>query len=179
MGKKTIVILFVCVMALACVYAESSSAGVLELSVIPSSFQMIKVEEDVYSSTDGFGAYVGYMYNVWKGLSVGASLEWSNYKQEKLLSYGSFNNIAILARFSYRLGLSEKVFADAGLGLGYEMTVVGENISNSFITELNGNFGIIIDDVFSLAAGATAKAAIQKTTKVYSVLPTIGVGISL
>ena len=179
MGKRTVLILCICVMALSCVFADSSNEGVLDLSIIPSSSQMIKVGDDVYSSTSGFGATAGYMKNVWEGLSVGAAFEWTNYKQEKLVSYGAFNNFAILAKCSYKFGLSEKVFADAGLGLGYEMCIVGDNVSSSFVLEIGGNFGVIIDDVFSLLAGVKTKAAIQKAAKTYSVLPTVGAGISL
>ena len=180
MSKRIVLILSICVIALSCVYAGSSDKGVIDVSLSTSSYQMIVVDKDIYRATSGLAASVGYMNNVWKGLSVGAALEWSNYKQEKLVPYGSFNNIAVLARCSYKIGLSEKVFADAGLGLGYEFSIVGkDNTFHSFVAELNGGFGIIIDDVFSLLAGAKAKAVIQKTTHIYSVLPYIGAGISL
>ena len=179
MGKRTVLILCICVMALSCVWADSSIGGVVDVSIMPSSSQMIKVGDDIYKSTSGFGATAGYMRNVWEGLSVGAGFEWTNFVQEKLQNYGALNNIAVLARCSYKFGLSEKVFADAGLGLGYEMCIVGDNVSGSFVLELGGNIGIIIDDVFSLLAGVRTKASFQKATKAYSVLPTVGAGITL
>jgi len=179
MAKRIVLILCICVTVLSCAFAGSSDKGVIDITLTPSSVQMIKVDKDVYRATKGFGASVGYMKNVTKGLSVGAALEWGNFKQEKLLSYGAFNTVAILARCDYKFNLSEKVFADAGLGLGYELCIVGKNTSNSFVAELTGEFGITVDSVFSVLAGAKGKAAIQKTTQVFSVLPFVGAGITL
>jgi len=178
MLKKWFFVLLICIMALPCLFAGQRGSNVIDLSMTPSSYQIIKVGDDTYEAASGLAASAGYMRSFKNGLSAGGSIEWSNYKQEKLLPYGSFNNIAILARGNYRFALSERVFAETGLGLGYEMCVVGKNVTNSFVAEINGDFGIIIDDVFSLLAGAKAKIAVQKTTNVYSVLPFIGAGIS-
>ena len=179
MLKKSVLLVIVLIVALSCAFAGSSDKGVIDITLTPSSKQMIKVDKDTYKSTSGFGASVGYMKSVAKGLSVGAALEWGNFKQEKLLSYGAFNTVAILARCDYKFNLSEKVFADAGLGLGYELCIVGKNTFNSFVAELTGEFGITVDSVFSVLAGAKGKAAIQKTTQVFSVLPFVGAGITL
>ena len=119
------------------------------------------------------------MKNIWNGLSVGAAVEWSNYKQEKLSVYGSFNNVALLLRCGYSLRLSEKVFAAAGIGLGYEVIIAGKNVSHAFSTELSAAAGIIIDDVFSVSAGVKGKAVIQKGSQAFSVMPSVGAGINL
>ena len=179
MAKRIVSILVVCVLALSCVFAESANGGIIDVSVSPSAFQWIKVEEDVYRSTSGIAASVGYMKNVWKGLAVGAGIEWSNYQQEKLVPYGSFNNVALLARCGYAFKLSEKVFLDAGIGLGYEIVMAGKNISHSFCSEIDLNMGMVIDDVFSFSAGAKGRAVIQKASQVFSVMPSLSVGITL
>lgn len=180
MVKRTILILVVCLIALSGVFADGLKRDVIKVSVIPSSFQVIKIGDDAYRSSDGFGLSAGYMKNVWKGLSAGGSLEWTSYKQDKLPGYGAFNNIALLAEGSYRLDLSEKVFAQAGLGLGYEMCIAGKGgVTNSFVSELSGNLGIGIDNRFSVVGGVKAKIAVQNGTNIYSVLPSVGADISL
>lgn len=178
MSKKSVLIFCVCVLALSGVFAGTAERNSVDLGFAPSPRQMIKVGGDVYTSDSGLAASAGYSRTVRGGLYVGCGLEWSNYKQYKLEDYGSFNNVAALARCGYRFGLSEKVFADGGLGLGYELSIVGKNTSGSFVIELDGHAGVIVDDVFSLIAGAKARAAIQSRTGAYSVLPYAGASIS-
>jgi len=185
MSKRIISILVVCVLALSCVFAgtdgEQANAGkgILLVSGSPSAYQWIKVDQDIYKSTCGVAASVGYLWNVVKGLKVGASVEWTNFTQEKLSIYGSFNNIALLARASYGGMLSEKVFANAGLGLGYEVVLAGNNVSHAFCTELDANMGVVVDDVFSFFAGVKGMAVIQKASQSFSVMPSLGAGITL
>ena len=186
MSKRIVSILVVCLITLTCVFAASSNGetekagnGLIDVSVAPSAFQWIKVGDDIYKSTSGFSASAGYINNIWKGLSVGAAIEWSNYKQEKLSIYGSFNNVALLLRCGYSLKLSEKVFASAGIGLGYEAIIAGKNVSHAFSTELSVAAGIDIDDVFSVTAGVMGKAVIQKGSQAFSVMPSVGAGIKL
>ena len=179
--KRLCIFLIVAVMVTSFVSAETAKAGngLIDVSVAPSAFQWIKVGDDIYKSTSGISASAGYMKNVWNGLSVGAAVEWSNYKQEKLSIYGSFNNIALLAKAGYGLMLSEKVFMNAGLGLGYEIVLAGKNISHAFCTELEANMGIVVDDVFSICAGVKGRAVIQKASQAFSVMPSVGAGIAL
>ena len=181
MSKRIVSILVVCVLALACVFAgtDGEKKGILLVSGSPSAYQWIKVDQDIYKSTSGVAASVGYVWNVVKGLNVGASVEWTNFTQEKLSIYGSFNNIALLARVGYGGLLSEKVFMNAGLGLGYEFVLAGNNISHAFCTELDANMGVVVDDVFSFFAGVKGRAVIQKASQSFSVMPSLGAGIAL
>ena len=179
--KRLCIILIVAVLAASFVSAESAKAdkGILLVSGSPSAYQLIKVDQDIYKSTCGVAASVGYEKNVFKGLNLGASLEWTNFTQDKLSIYGSFNNIALLARVGYGGLVSEKVFMNAGLGLGYEFVLAGNNISHAFCTELDMNMGVVVDDVFSFFAGVKGRAVIQKASQSFSVMPVLGAGIAL
>lgn len=183
MSKRIISILVVCVLALACVFADSidseSSKGYFAFNAAPSSYQWMKVNEDVYQSTDGFAGSVGYVYNAWKGLEIGADVDFSGYDQYKIANFGSYYNLGLLLKAGWKFQLSEKVFAGAGLGLGYEASLIGKKFYSAVCAELYGKVGFAIDDTFALVAGANAKASIQKDFYALTVSPTIGVTVTL
>lgn len=180
---RIISILIVCAVVLPCVFADSfdgrSDIGYISVTVSPYSYQWINVKEDLYLSDRGYAASIGYMKNVWKGLEIGADFGFSSYKQFKLEKFGTYINLGLTLKACWKFHLSENVFAGAGIGLGYEASLIGEKVYSAVCADLYGKIGFDIDDTFALFVGADAKASMQKGFYALAVSPSIGTTVAL
>ena len=113
MIKKSVLVLFLSVLVLSCIFAGSSS---ITVKASPYSSQDVKTDIEGHKSSYGFGAEAGYGYNIWKNLSVGADLKYSNYKYEDL----HYHVISLLLDAGWTQPVSELFYLDADLKAGIQ-----------------------------------------------------------
>lgn len=157
MSKKTILALVLCLVALGCAYAGNSS---IVAQVSPYSLQTVSASEGLHVSTYGYGAKVGYRYEVWNGLSVGADVDFSTFKFKEIDSGYNILSARALVGCTYRF--SDKVFAQAELGFSMEFrsTAHAKGSSVGFNLYLGGGYSF--NHTVALTGGVDVGMGFQK-----------------
>ena len=171
MSKKPVFILILLVLLLSCAYAEKMD---VTIKASPYSFQYVKTNVDGHPSSYGFGAEVGFDYNIWKGLSAGADVKYSNYKYDDL----HYHVISFILNAGWTQKLGDKWFLDATLGAGIQERILGEANALFFGLNLYAGAGHVISQTVSVTAGADLGLAFQKDSKDLSVDVMLGTVIN-
>ena len=157
MSKKTIIALVLCLVALGCVYAGNSS---IVAQVSPYSLQTVSASDGLHVSTYGYGAKVGYRYEVWNDLSVGADVDFSIFRFKEIDSRYKILSARALVGYTYRF--TDKVFAQAELGFTMEFrsTANAKDSSVGFNLYLGGGYSF--NYTVALTGGVDVGMGFQK-----------------
>ncbi|MBP5163100.1 MAG: hypothetical protein ILP16_09025 [Spirochaetales bacterium] len=157
MKKIFLLDLMLCIMASCFVYAgKVNIAG----QVSPFSVQVVSASSGTFVSTYGFGAGGGFRVNVWDNLSVGMDLNLGIYKYDELDSDYMVIGVKALAGYSY--DFTEKLFAEADLGVGLDNRRIGSHKQNSFAADLYLGCGYRLSDEFAVTGGVDLGLGLQK-----------------
>lgn len=173
MIKKPIILMILLVLTLSCVFAGNSSVTV---KASPYSFQYVE-RNSGYSSKYGFGIEAGYRYTIWKSLSVGAELKYSNYSYRETNT--AYHVISLLPNVGWTQDFDEKWSATGNLGAGIQARLVGDKKALFFAMNLYLGAGYKVTEKITVTAGADLGLAFQNGSKDLSVDAMLGAAISL
>ena len=122
--KKFILILLFGIVLLVSVSSAGTSS--LFFQGIPYAGRTSSGQRSVY----GFGAELGYRYNIWRGIKVGADLSYKSFNYQELQRQGVLSFIA-KAGWKQTFGKGKNFAVGAYLGLGADI-VISSNSSNVF-----------------------------------------------
>lgn len=173
MLKKSFFITILMVLVLACSFAENQT---ITVKASPYSFQYV-TRTPGFSSKYGFGVEAGYRYTVWKNLSVGAELKYSNYSYSKLST--AYHVISLLPNVGWTQNFGEKWSATANLGAGIQARLVEHKKALFFAMNLYLGAGYKVTETITVTAGADLGLAFQKGSNDFSVDAMLGAAIAL
>ena len=130
MIKKIITILYFSIFILISVFAAGTSSFFFQ--GIPYAARTSSDQRSVY----GFGAELGYRYNIWRGVKVGADLSYKSFSYQELQRQDVLSFIA-KAGWKQTFGQSKNLAAAAYLGLGANL-VSSSNSSDVFFAVTAG-----------------------------------------
>ena len=157
MSKKTIFVLVLCIVALSCAYAGSSS---IVAQVSPYSLQTVSASEGLHVSAYGFGAKVGYRYEVWNDLSLGADVDFSLYKFSEIESMYKILSARALVGYTYRFTLETFAQAELGFTMEFRSTANAKDSAVGFNLYLGGGYSL--NYTLALTAGVDVGMGFQK-----------------
>ena len=172
MMKKTLFAIVLSVLVLTCVYAGNSSIAV---RISPFSFQSVKTNVEKHRSSAGFGVEAGYDYAIWKGLTVGGALKYSNYRYDE----HSYHVISLMANAGWTQKIGTTFTLDARFGAALQERMIGEAKALFFALNLYTGAGLVVSPKLTLTAGADFGLAFQKDSRDYSLDAMFGALISL
>ena len=157
MKKRTILILLLCVMAMGLAFAGKVN---ISAQASPFSVQFVSASNGTFVSTYGFGAGGGIRVNVWDNLSVGMDLNLGIYKYDELDSDYLVIGVKAVAGYSY--DFTDKLFAEADLGVGLDNRRIGSLKQNSFAADLYLGCGYWLSDEMAVTGGVDLGLGLQK-----------------
>ena len=126
----------------------------------PFSLQVVSASNGTFVSTYGFGAGGGFRVNVWDNLSVGMDLNLGIYKYDELDS--DYLVIGVKAMAGYSYDFSDKLFAEADLGVGLDNRRIGSLKQNTFAADLYLGCGYWLSDEMAVTGGVDLGLGLQK-----------------
>ena len=157
MKKGIILALVLCVLATGIVYAGKLS---ISAQITPYSLQIVSAGDGSHFSTYGYGAKGGFRVNVWDNLSVGLDADFNLYKYDELTS--DYIVIALRAAAGYSYDFTDRFYAQAGLGVGFDSRKVGSYGKTYFGADLCLGCGYRLSDQVAATAGADVGLGLQK-----------------
>ena len=122
MTKKVLAVLVVGILVLCAVFASKTS---VEVQVSPFSFQKIKLNTPAeYDSEYGWGAKVGYIYNVTPQVYAGVDFSYSNFKIEK--QDNRYLVWSLMAKGGVFVDIAKSFKVDMALQAGADLRVWGD-----------------------------------------------------
>lgn len=173
MLKKSFFITVLLVLVLACTFAEGST---ITVKASPYSYQYVS-RTPGFSSKYGFGVEAGYRYTVWKNLSVGAELKYSNYSYSKLTT--AYHVISLLPNVGWTQNFGDKWSATGNLGAGIQARFVEGKKGVFFAMNLYLGAGYKVTEKIAITAGADLGLAFQKGSNDLTVDAMLGASIAL
>lgn len=146
--KRTIIFTLLCIVALSCAFAGKTEIAV---KVSPYSLQTVKTSEETYVSDYGYGVTGGFRTDVWNNVTAGFDLSIGFFKFDELEN--DYNVISLRGTAGYGYDFSEKLYANADLGLGFDLRKVGSVKNTSFAMNLYMGCGYRLSDEFALTGG--------------------------
>lgn len=156
-GKKIIIALILCLMALLCVWAGQTS---LRGQISPYSLQGVFIAGDKYYSTYGFAFRGGMRHNIWNNLTVGADFDLEIYRYKVIDS--SYVILGLMPKAGYWLDFSEVLFAEAEIGLGLQARKVANKAQHAFGMKLYLGAGYRFNEKISATLGVDLGLGFQK-----------------
>ena len=172
MAKKPLSVIVFCFL-----FMSLAFAGETVVNIAPYSFQNVNVDSENYGSSYGFSLSAGYRHGIWKGLSVGGDIEYSVYRYRQLEK--AYNVVGVTADADWTFRFATAMYADAGLGLGFEERIIGTVSAGAFCMKIYGNFAYGFNERIAATAGLDLRMAFQKGSSDFSVVPSLGARVTL
>ena len=147
--KRTLIVLVFSLLVLACTFAEVDIDIVAKVS--PYSLQTVRTAGGTYVSDYGYGVAGGFRADVWNNVTAGLDLNIGFFKFNELDK--DYNVISLRGTAGYRYDFTEKLYANADLGLGLDLRKVGSVENTSFGLNLYMGCGYRLSDDFALTGG--------------------------
>ena len=157
MKKRLFLTLMLCMMVSCLVFAGKVN---ISAQASPFSLQVVSASNGTFVSTYGFGAGGGFRVNVWDNLSVGMDLNLGIYKYDELDS--DYLVIGVKAMAGYSYDFSDKLFAEADLGVGLDNRRIGSLKQNTFAADLYLGCGYWLSDEMAVTGGVDLGLGLQK-----------------
>ena len=157
MMKRLFLTLMLCMMVSCLVFAGKVN---ISAQASPFSLQVVSASNGTFVSTYGFGAGGGFRVNVWDNLSVGMDLNLGIYKYDELDS--DYLVIGVKAMAGYSYDFSDKLFAEADLGVGLDNRRIGSLKQNTFAADLYLGCGYWLSDEMAVTGGVDLGLGLQK-----------------
>jgi hypothetical protein len=149
MAKKVFVVLFLCIVAMCCVYA--GKVGFVAQGS-PYSTQTVSSSGEKYVSTYGYGFKVGFRYELFNHFTVGLDASDAIYKY-KILEY-DYLVIGLRAVVGYTVNFNERFFANCEFGAGFSFRSIGEKRQKSYGINVYLGGGFRLSNELALTLGA-------------------------
>ena len=158
--KRTIIFTLLCIVALSCAFAGKTEISV---KVSPYALQTVKTSGGTYVSDYGYGVAGEISTDVWNNVTAGLDLNIGIFKFDELDS--DYNVISFRGVAGYRYDFTDKLFANADLGLGVDLRIVGSVENTSFSTGLYLGGGFRFSEEMAVTAGVDVALCFQASKK--------------
>ena len=158
--RKAIIFTLLCIFALCCVYAGKTN---IVAKVSPYSLQTVRTAGGTYVSDYGYGAAGGFRADVWNNVTAGLDLNIGFFKFDELDK--DYIVVSLRGTAGYRYDFTEKLYANADLGLGLDLRKVGSVKNTSFGLNLYMGCGYRLSDEFALTGGLDLALCFQTSKK--------------
>jgi hypothetical protein len=159
--KKTIIILCVCLVALAGLSADgfSDRLGFL-VRATPYALQSVSTTKGSFLSRYGFGFGAGLRYDLTKNIVTGIDLDGAFYNYNELQN--QYMVFGVRSIIGYRHEFNEKFYAEGEIGLGASMKMIGGGRAFTFSSHAYAGSGYRFTPKISMTAGVDLGLAFQK-----------------
>lgn len=159
--KRTLIVLVFSLLVLACTFAEVDIDIVAKVS--PYSLQTVRTAGGTYVSDYGYGIAGGFRADVWNNVTAGLDLNIGFFKFDELDK--DYIVVSFRGTAGYRYDFTEKLYANADLGLGLDLRKVGSVKNTSFGLNLYMGCGYRLSDEFALTGGLDLALCFQTSKK--------------
>ena len=158
MTKKALMVLCLCILTVACVFAAGKVS--MEGQLSPFALQGVNHTSGKYNSTYGFGFNGGVRCEVYAGAFAGIDLGVDLYKYDELET--DYTVIRVRAVGGYSYSFSETFFAEGKLGVGIDRRSIGEVGGTYFAFGADIKAGYVVKEDLKVTAGVGMDLALQK-----------------
>lgn len=157
MRKKIIFTMLFCILALSAVYAGKAS---FVAQISPYSLQTVPLSDKTHVSDYGYGAKVGFRYDVRSDISLGADVELGVYKYDEFES--DFDVFAVRLLFGYRYIFNPSIYIQSEFGLSLDKKQISEASIKSVGLNMYLGCGYVISEQLTATLGTDIGAGFQK-----------------